>query len=72
MNGRELTALHDAGLRGEALLAVLTDPWPRDDRSDAVATFVPGDPPATLDAVPAWLAGAAVVPTEELIDDAHG
>ena len=72
INARELSALHGAGLRGEALLATLTDPWPRADRSDGVCTFVPGDPPTDLDAVAAWLGGATVVPTEELIHDDHG
>ncbi len=72
INARELSALHGAGLRGEALLATLTDPWPRADRSHGVCTFVPGDPPTDLDAVPAWLGGATVVPTEELIHDDHG
>jgi hypothetical protein len=71
VNARELTALHDAGLRGPALLAALTAPWPRAERSRGVSTFVPGEPPATVDAVPAWLAGATVVPTEELIHDDH-
>jgi hypothetical protein len=60
-----------AGLRGPALLAALTDPWPRSERSRGVSTFVPGEPPATLDAIPAWLAAAMVVPTEELIHDDH-
>ena len=72
INARELSALHGAGLRGEALLATLTDPWPRADRSHGVCTFVPGDPPTDLDSVPAWLGGATVVPTEELIHDDHG
>jgi imidazolonepropionase-like amidohydrolase len=72
INARELSALHGAGLRGEALLATLTDPWPRADRSHGVCTFVPGEPPTDLDAVPAWLSGATVVPTEELIHDDHG
>lgn len=71
VNARELTALHDGGLRGPALLAALTDPWPRSERSRGVSTFVPGEPPATLDAIPAWLAAAMVVPTEELIHDDH-
>ena len=72
INPRELSALHGAGLRGEALLATLTDPWPRADRSHGVCTFVPGEPPDDLDAVPSWLGGATVVPTEELIHDDHG
>lgn len=69
VNARELRALHEAGVTGTALLAALTDPWPGPARSHAVATFVPGDPPATPAAVPAWLAGATVVPAEELIPD---
>lgn len=72
VNGRELAALHAVGLTGERLLATLTDPWPREERSQGVSTFVPGDPPAGPDEVPAWLAGATVVPTEELIHDEHG
>ena len=71
VNARELSALHGAGLRGEDLLATLTDPWPAAERSWGVCTFVPGEPPADLDAVPAWLGGATVVPTEELIHDDH-
>ena len=72
VNARELSALHGAGLRGEALLATLTDPWPGAERSHGVCTFVPGVPPTDLDAVPAWLGGATVVPTEELIHDDYG
>ncbi|HEX5729119.1 hypothetical protein [Microbacterium sp.] len=72
VNARELTALHSAGLRGTDLLDALTDPWPRSERSQGVATFVPGAPPADVDAIPAWLGGATVVPTEELISDDHG
>jgi len=69
VNGRELVALHDAGISGAALLTTLTDPWPRAERSHAVAVFVPGDPPTDLDGIPRWLSGATVVPSEELIDD---
>lgn len=65
----ELAALHAAGVRGPRLVAALTDPWPLPARLTAVATFVPGEPPATLDDVPAWFAGATVVPDEELIRD---
>jgi len=72
VNARELSALHEAGLRGQALLDALTDPWPGSERSQAVATFIAGNPPASSSAVPAWLAGATVVPTEELIADEHG
>ena len=71
LNPRELTALHAAGVSGESLIAALTDPWPRGARSPGVSTFVAGDPPATKDDIPAWLAGAVVVPTEELIHDDH-
>ncbi len=70
VNVRELEALHAAGVTGSSLIAALTDPWPRPgDDSTAVATFVPGDAPATLDEVPTWLGGATVVPAEELIHD---
>lgn len=69
VNARELAALHAAGLTGRRLVAALTDAWPRRDRSRGVSTFVPGPPPADLDGIPAWLAGATVVPTEELIHD---
>lgn len=65
----ELAGMDAAGLRGAALLATLTDPWPLGARSTAVATFVPGRPPAAVDDVPAWLARATVVPDEELIRD---
>ncbi|MET0782223.1 MAG: hypothetical protein ABWZ16_11980, partial [Microbacterium sp.] len=71
INRRELDALHATGLRGQAMLETLVDPWPCSERSQGVSTFVPGDPPADMDAVPAWLAGARVVPTEELIHDDH-
>ena len=71
VNVRELHALHAVGLRGEALLATLTDPWPRERRSFGVSTFVPGAPPDSPDEVAAWLGGATVVPSEELIHDDH-
>ncbi|GAA1954117.1 amidohydrolase family protein [Microbacterium deminutum] len=67
----ELDALDAAGVRGAALIASLTAPWPRFDESAAVASFIPGDAPAILDEVPAWLSRAYVVPTEELIHDDH-
>ena len=67
----ELTALDTAGVRGPALIAALTDPWPVAESAHGVTTFVPGPPPDHLDDVPAWLAGATVVPTEELIHDDH-
>ncbi|HWI32098.1 MAG TPA: hypothetical protein VNT50_11445, partial [Microbacterium sp.] len=67
VNVRELEALHAAGVRGGGLIAALSDPWPFAERSHAVATFVPGDPPADVDAVPDWLAAATVLPAEELV-----
>lgn len=69
VNARELAAIDEAGIRGPDLVATLTDPWPFTERSSAVATFVPGDGPPDLDAVPAWLGNAVVVPAEELIPD---
>ena len=69
INARELVALDDAGVRGEALIRALTDPWPALTRSESVSTFVAGDPPAELHALPRWLARGIVVPHEELIHD---
>ncbi|MBN9183002.1 MAG: hypothetical protein J0I66_08395 [Microbacterium sp.] len=66
---QELVALHRAGVRGPDLLATLTDPWPLARIGAGVATFVAGPPPPDADAVPEWLAGARVVPEEELIRD---
>ena len=71
VNERELEALHASGIRGQDLLATLTDPWPLRERSQGVCTFVPGDPPTDIDGTAAWLARATVVPTEELIHDDH-
>ena len=48
------------------LIAAITDPWPRPDRAEGIATFVAGPPPATLDDLPEWLATACIVPTEDL------
>ncbi|MEU1971929.1 hypothetical protein ABZ477_09745 [Microbacterium sp. NPDC019599] len=67
----ELAALDAAGVRGPALIDALADPWPMDAATHAVATFVPGDPPAALDDVPAWLGGATVVPADEIARDEH-
>lgn len=69
VNTGELAALDAAGVRGAALITALTDPWPLPEVTAAVSTFVPGPPPGGLDDIPAWLAGAVVVPTEELIHD---
>jgi hypothetical protein len=63
----ELERMDAAGIRGPALIASLTDPWPRAVADDGVSTFVPGPAPADLDAVPAWLSRAVVVPAEELV-----
>lgn len=67
----ELAALDAAGVRGPALVAALADPWPGAEHTHAVATFVPGDAPSTLDEIPAWLGGATVVPDEEVVRDEH-
>lgn len=67
----ELTALHAAGVRGSALVAALTDPWPSRERPHGVLTFVAGDPPSSADDIPSWLSAATVVPSEELIHDDH-
>ena len=65
VNRRELLAMTEAGVRGDALVAALTDPWPRTTPIDAVSSFVAGDTP-TDDEVATWLSRASVVPTEEL------
>ncbi|HEX5858108.1 MAG TPA: hypothetical protein VFY91_08375 [Microbacterium sp.] len=69
VNVRELEALTAAGVRGPALIEALADPWPFAERTHAVATFVPGEPPGDADTVPAWLAGSTVLPSEELLHD---
>lgn len=69
VNPRELAALIDAGIDGPGLIAALADPWPRDSVTRGIATFVPGEPPQVLAAVPEWLARATVVPAEELLHD---
>jgi hypothetical protein len=66
VNPAELAALATAGLEASELIAAIIDPWPRAVRADGIATFVPGAPPATLDELPQWLAGACIVPSEEL------
>lgn len=69
INPAELGALRAAGLSADALVRALADPWPLDTAPAGVATFVPGRPPTDDDAVPGWLAGAIVVPAEELVHD---
>lgn len=71
VNPHEVAALDRAGVRGAALIAAMTDPWPLDAPPAGVSTFVPGPAPQSLDDVAGWLAGATVVPTEELIHDDH-
>ena len=66
MNAEELALMAGARLDAPALLAAITDPWPRPARAEGIATFVPGPVPDTLDDVPAWLATASLVPTEDL------
>lgn len=69
VNSDELAALDAAGVRGPALIAAMSDPWPLAEPPAGVSTFVPGPPPEQLDDVAGWLARATVVPTEELIHD---
>ncbi|WP_426323158.1 hypothetical protein [Microbacterium sp. E-13] len=71
VNPDEVAALDGAGVRGAALIAALTDPWPTADAPSGVSTFVPGPPPTRLDEVAEWLRGATVVPSEELVHDDH-
>lgn len=71
VNRHEVAALDRAGVRGPALIAAMSDPWPLDEPPAGVSTFVPGPSPEVLDDIAEWLAGAAVVPTEELIHDEH-
>ena len=66
VNPDELALLVGAGLDAPALLAAIADPWPRPARAEGIVTFVPGPVPDILDDVPAWLATACVVPTEDL------
>ena len=66
VNPEELALLAAAGLDAPALLAAIADPWPRPARAEGIVTFVPGPAPDALDDLPAWLAGACLVPTEDL------
>lgn len=66
LNRRELRGLHEAGVRGDALVATLTDPWPHAEATSAVSTFLPGPLPADPDDMPTWLSRGTVVVTEEL------
>ncbi|MCP2635329.1 hypothetical protein K0817_001955 [Microbacterium sp. HD4P20] len=69
VNPAEVAALDGAGVRGAALIEAMAAPWPGAEEISGVSTFVPGTPPASLDDVPAWIAAATVVPSEELIHD---
>jgi imidazolonepropionase-like amidohydrolase len=71
VNAEEVAALDRAGVRGEALIDAMADPWPATAAPSGISTFVPGPPPTVLDEVAAWIAGATVVPTEELVHDEH-
>jgi hypothetical protein len=71
VNAREVAAMVQAGLSPAAIMRAFTDPWPTPDVPSGVSTFVPGDPPDADVDLPGWLAGAVVVPTEELIHDEH-
>lgn len=66
VNRRELLALQEAGIRGDALVASLTDPWPARTGTDAVRSFLAGPAPTDPDDLATWLSRATVVPTEEL------
>ena len=72
VNARELAALHARRRPRSGAARRPHRPWPRADRlarrRDVRAR---ASRPPTLDAVPAWLGGATVVPTEELIHDDH-
>ena len=65
LNPAELALLVRAGLGASAVIAALTDAWPV-DVDGALATFVPGGPPASLDGLPGWLATADLSPAEDL------
>lgn len=69
VNPDEVAALDRAGVRGAALIAAMTDPWPFADQPPGVCTFVPGPAPQEPADVAEWLRAATVVPTEELIHD---
>ncbi|MEJ1154408.1 hypothetical protein [Microbacterium marmarense] len=69
INVREVAAIHAAGIQGSALIDTLIDAWPYSDALAGVATFIPGDPPASIEDIPRWLANATVVPHEELVHD---
>lgn len=63
----ELDALRAAGIVGAALVASLVDPWPSQEPSAGVRTFVPGPLPSDPSGVPEWLTAAVVVPADELV-----
>ena len=71
VNAEELRLMLAAGLDPAAVVAAITDPWPVAEAPSGVCTFVPGVAPSDDADLPAWLAGARVVPSEELIHDAR-
>ncbi|WP_448811475.1 amidohydrolase family protein [Agromyces bauzanensis] len=66
VNPAELALLAEAGLGASDVLAAICDPWPLVERDDAVATFVTGPSPTTIDGLADWLASACIVPAEDL------
>jgi imidazolonepropionase-like amidohydrolase len=66
VNRREILALQEAGIRGDALVASLTDPWPAPTDADGVCSFIAGPAPTDLDDLATWLSHSVAVPAEEL------
>jgi len=63
VNPREIEALTHAGLTDEEIIEAVTSDWPAPlAEPDARVTFVPGE----RGPLAAWLAGASVVPVEDL------
>lgn len=60
VNRDEIAALVLAGLDEDAIVAALTDPWPRTLHPDGLATRILGLPPDDLAQLPAWLVSAEV------------
>lgn len=67
VGARELRRLQAAGLHAAELVRTLADPWPVAFPPAGVATFVAGAVPGDEHAFADWLAGARVVPLEELV-----
>jgi len=63
LNPREIAALTHAGLTGEEIIEAVTSVWPGPvEGADHRVTFVPGERRPLTE----WLAGASVVPIEDL------